>query len=121
MRGSSTKITYVRGGNYTPAAASGNCNGDGVGCILDLQAADNGETWSYYSGDGYGSANITGGATTVNGGNGLFYGITVNASNIVIDGLNLHNFQYAAVRSTGVGPHSSEQHVRESDDHDEQC
>jgi len=94
--GGAAKITYIRGGTYTPAQVA-NCDGDGVPCVLDLQSADSGTTWQYYPPDGYDSADITGGSTGV--GVGMYYMISVHVANVTINGLNLHNFQYAAVHS----------------------
>ena len=94
--------TYIRAGSYTPPSVA-NCNGEGVTCMLDLQAADNGETWSYYPPDGIDSADFTGGSTAF--GNGLYYMISDHASNITINGLSLHNFQHSGVHSGG-GAHS---------------
>lgn len=88
MRGSGTKVTYVRAGSYAPAAT------------IALTSSDNGETWSYYPPDGYITADITGGST--NGSNGLssIYSLDT-ASNVTINGLALHNFSYAGVASEG--------------------
>jgi hypothetical protein len=98
MAGSSTKITYVRGGTYTPALISA-CEGSANTCLLDLESADAGETFQYYPPDGYGSANITGGSNAV--GNGAFWCIDLHANNVTINGLHLHDCQYAMVRVTG--------------------
>lgn len=77
------KTTYVRAGTYANTS-------------LTLLAADNGETWSYYSGDGYDSALLDGGATSTGStGNRIF---TIDgASNITINGLGMRNFGAWAV------------------------
>lgn len=98
MRGSSVKTCYIRAGNYTPAAVS-SC-GIGGTCAVQLSTADNGETWSYYPPDNVDSADITGGTTAT--GNGLYVIFDVqDAANITINGLSLHNFDFAAIASIG--------------------
>jgi hypothetical protein len=100
MQASSTKTTYIRAGSYAPAAVSSNCGGNGFNCALDLGSADTGEQWSYYPPDGVNSADFTGGSTAK--GNGLFVLIDAdNTTNVTINGLSLHNFQFAAVASIG--------------------
>ena len=75
MQGSSTKITYVRGGTYHLSSS------------LSLSSADNGESWLYYPPDGVDSA-------VLDVGNTLSGGVIVlqGASNITIDGLKVQNF-----------------------------
>lgn len=99
MRASGTiKTTYIRGGSYTFATVA-SCDGTN-NCGINLQPADNGETWTYYPPDGYNSADFTGGSTT--GANGRYYGFFLSGtSNITINGLSIHNFRYAGVGSSG--------------------
>src|SRR5260370_27008210 len=70
MQASATKkTTYVRGGTYKPATTGGNCLwGDASGSSIGLSSADDGETWSYYPPDGYGSGILDGQSTTGNSG-----------------------------------------------------
>jgi hypothetical protein len=89
------KTCYIRAGSYAPGAASSNCDGDSHTCAVDLTAADNGETWSYYPPDGYDSALITGGSTA--SGNGP------NANNITFNGLTLHHFDYGGIDACDAG------------------
>ncbi len=99
MRASATvKTTYIRAGKYIlPKVA--NC-GDGESCGLFLGSEDSGETWSYYPPDGVNSADFTGGSTGV--GTGLYFAIyTSGSSNLTINGLSIHNFQYAGIGSLG--------------------
>ena len=100
MQASSTiKTTYIRAGSYTLPTIS-NCDGSGNSCGLSLNSADNGETWSYYPPDGYDSASLSGGSTAA--GTGLFYAIYVtNTNGLIINGLSIHNFQYAGIGSMG--------------------
>jgi hypothetical protein len=98
MQASSTiKTTYVRAGSYElpniPACAGGS------GCGLELVAADDGETWSYYPPDGVDSADLTGGST--GNGTGLVVILFIGASNVTVNGLSFHNFQYAGINSQG--------------------
>lgn len=98
MQGSGTKICYIRAGSYTPAGLNA-CNSRG-NCAVGLTSSDNGETWSYYPFDGIGTADITGGSTA--SGNGLwaiFY--TGGATGVTINGLSLHNFDFAGIQSGG--------------------
>ncbi len=98
MRAGSIKTTYIRGGTYAPASVAA-CDGSHP-CAVNLSAADNGETWSYYPPDGVDSASITGGST--NGSNGLFYIFWLgNVANPTINGLAMHNFGYGAIASVG--------------------
>jgi Right handed beta helix region len=104
MQGSATfKTTYVRAGTYTPAVTGGNCVwGNAAGSSIGLSSADEGETWSYYPPDGYGSAVLDGQSTAGNsggdGGNGT--GCAFGASqvaNVTIVGLEFQNYLYAAI------------------------
>jgi hypothetical protein len=98
MQASSTiKTTYVRAGSYQLPTIAG-CAG-GSGCGLNLTAADDGETWSYYPPDGVDSADLNGGST--GDGTGLVVAVYVGANNVTINGLSIHNFQYAGVNSGG--------------------
>jgi len=77
MRASSnSKTTYVRAGTYQPPMTGATClYGNAAGSAIELLAADQGETWSFYPPDGYGSAILDGQSTTGNsggtGGNGV--------------------------------------------------
>jgi hypothetical protein len=71
------KVVYVRAGTYANTA-------------LTLTAADNGETWSYYPSDGYDSAILDGGSTSVTTGGTPF--LIRGASNVTINGLTIQNF-----------------------------
>lgn len=98
MRGGSVKLTFIRAGNYAPAAIS--CSGGSDNCAINLTSSDVGETFSYYPPDGYNSASFTGGSTAQ--GNGLFILFHGSGStNVTINGLTLHNFQYAGVSENG--------------------
>jgi hypothetical protein len=101
MQGSSTiKTTYVRAGSYSlPTIAS--CGGSS--CGLNLVAADDGETWSYYPPDGIDSADLSGGST--GNGTGLVVAVYVGASHVTFDGLSIHDFQYAGINSQGGTDH----------------
>ena len=96
MQASSTiKTTYVRAGNYTlPVIAD--CGWSTSSCGLNLGSADNGETWSYYPPDGYDSASISGGSTGAGSGDyfAFFFNVT---NNLTINGLSIHNFQFAGI------------------------
>jgi hypothetical protein len=94
MQGSSKKTTYIRAGSYTFSTSA--CGGV---CGLSLGTADEGETWSYYPPDGVDSADFSGGAT--DGGTGLSVVISVGANDVTINGLSIHDFQYAAINSGG--------------------
>jgi hypothetical protein len=101
MQTSSTiKTTYVRAGSYVlPTIAD--CGGSS--CGLNLVAADDGETWSYYPPDGVDSADLSGGSTA--DGTGLVVAVYVSASHVTFDGLSIHNFQYAGINSQGGADH----------------
>jgi hypothetical protein len=96
MQASSTiKTTYIRAGSYTlPTLDCG-----GSSCGLNLTGADDGETWSYYPPDGVDSADFTGGSTS--SGTGLVTAFSVGAQNVTINGLSIHDFQYAGIGSGG--------------------
>jgi hypothetical protein len=96
MQESSTiKTTYVRAGSYTlPTVECGDST-----CGLSLIGADDGETWSYYPPDGVDSADFTGGSTAAD--SGLATDIGVGANDITINGLSIHDFQYAGIGSGG--------------------
>src|SRR5271170_1217832 len=70
MRASSTiKTTYVRAGTYKPPQAGGTCVwGNASGSSIELTSADQGETWSFYPPDGYGSAILDGQSIAGNSG-----------------------------------------------------
>ncbi len=101
MQGSATlKTTYVRAGSYQlPTITS--CGG--TSCGLNLVAADDGETWSYYPPDGVDSADLSGGSTS--NGTGLVVAVYVSASHVTFDGLSIHDFQYAGINSQGGADH----------------
>jgi hypothetical protein len=85
MRSSDVKTTYVRAGTYSDTS-------------LTLTTADNGETWSYYPGDGYDTAILDGGATS--GDTGENPVTILGGSNITLNGLTIRNFP-----QWGVGIH----------------
>ena len=102
MRASTmVKTTYVRAGTYQPAPSGGNCDwGNAAGSTIGLDSSDDGETWSGYPPDGYGSAILDGQSTTGNsggtGGNGT--GCAFGAStvkNLTIVGLQMQHYLYA--------------------------
>ncbi len=97
MRASSTiKTTYIRAGSYTlPTLDCGN----NTSCGFNLGGPDDGETWSYYPPDGVDSADFTGGSTSSS--TGLVIAMSVSAPNVTINGLSIHNFQYAGIGSGG--------------------
>jgi len=101
MQGGSTKLCYLRAGSYTPAAGPACGSGN---CAVNLgSTADNNETYSYYPPDGVDSASVTGGSTA--SGNGLWAIFDIgNASGVTINGLTLHDFDFAAIRTTGGAP-----------------
>jgi len=106
MEASGTKKTcYVRGGSYAPAAADASICSGTTTCAVGLSStSDNGLTFSYYPPDGYDSADITGGSTT--DGTGLWDIFWVgNTTGVTINGLKLHNFNYAGIDSGG-GAHA---------------
>jgi hypothetical protein len=104
MQASTTnKTTYVRAGTYQPAASGGNCVwGNAAGSTIALSSADQGETWSFYPPDGYGSAILDGQSTTGNsggtGGNGTGCGFGASqVSDVTIVGLQFQNYLYAGI------------------------
>jgi hypothetical protein len=104
MRGSATiKTTYVRAGTYQPPVAGGGCLfGNAAGSSIELTSADQGETWSYYPPDGFGSAILDGQSTQGNsggtGGNGAGCGFGLNqVQGVTITGLAFERYLYAAV------------------------
>jgi len=100
MQGSgTTKTCYIRAGTYTPASAGTACTSQGD--ALDLTSSDNGETWSYYPPDGYGTAIINGGAVA---NTGLGVGLCSSATNLTVNGLYFENFQIAGIQSSGSAP-----------------
>jgi len=101
MQASSTvKTCYIRAGTYTPASAGNGC-GFTNGAALLLGNSDNGETWSYYPSDGYGTAIINGQAS---GNTGLGFGICSSANNLVVNGLYFENFQISGITTSGSSP-----------------
>lgn len=107
MEGSSTKKTcYIRAGSYTPAAADASICGGTTTCAVSLgSASDNGQTWSYYPPDGVNSADISGGSTSST--TGLFDVFFIfNSTGVTINGLKIHNFEYAGIHSGG-GNHTA--------------
>jgi len=102
MQASATKkTTYVRAGTYQPAKTGGNCFwGDASGSSISLSSADDGETWSYYPPDGYGTAILDGQSTTGNSGGttGNGVGCAFGAStvkNVTVVGLQIQNYRYS--------------------------
>jgi Right handed beta helix region len=101
MQASSTiKTTYIRAGSYILPTLD--C-GSGTTCGLQLGSADDGETWSYYPPDGVDSADFTGGSTS--SGTGLVIALSVSANQVTINGLSIHDFQYAGIGSGGGADH----------------
>jgi hypothetical protein len=103
MRASSnSKTTYVRAGTYQPPMTGATClYGNAAGSAIELLAADQGETWSFYPPDGYGSAILDGQSTTGNsggtGGNGVGCAFAASgASGVRIVGLQFERYLYAA-------------------------
>lgn len=85
MRAGSIKTTFVRAGTYANTQ-------------LVLGASDNGQTWSYYSPDGYNTAILDGGASSpTTGGNPI---LIDGGSNITINGLKPTN-----CKNYGIGVH----------------
>jgi hypothetical protein len=82
MQQSTIKTTYLRAGTYSNVT-------------LTLSSQDNGETWSYYPGDGYNSAVIDGGASGPN--TGVDPISILGGSNITINGLKIQNFPDYAI------------------------
>ena len=116
------KTCYIRGGTYTGSGVGWNAQtttsagGWVVNEAVYLTSADNGETFSYYPGDGYNTAIFDGGAGTWSAASGAASGCTQNASpttamgrgfylqsttNVTIDGLTFRNFCYG-----GIGLHA---------------
>jgi hypothetical protein len=98
MRASaSIKTTLLRAGTYAAVASTATSNCDASGSTaIDLGASDDGETWSYYPPDGYGTAIIDGGSTSTT--TGLACGFAASgASNLTFIGLQLQRFQYSAI------------------------
>jgi hypothetical protein len=101
--GALKKTTYIRAGTYMPATTTnGSCLwGDSSGSSVGLSSADNGETWSFYPPDGYGSAILDGQSTTGNsggmGGNGTGCGFGDNgATDVTVVGLAFQHYRYSA-------------------------
>jgi uncharacterized protein (TIGR03437 family) len=98
MRAGGPQTTYVRAGFYSLPAVTQN----GVTYGLRLTAADNGQTWSYYPPDGYGSAILDGGSTSAT--TGIKELVTLDgASHVTIDGLQLQHFRWIGVGVHGGG------------------
>ncbi len=99
MQNSGTiKTCYIRAGTYHPTASGGGCVSHlGVGAV-NLTPSDNGETWSYYPGDGYNTAIIDGGSSL---GCAFYIG---GASNITINGIQMQNFLENGVGAVDAGP-----------------
>lgn len=98
MRASaSIKTTFLRAGTYTVTAstAASNCTGGGSTAI-DLGGPDDGETWSYYPPDGYGSAIIDGASTSASTGLACAFAAS-GASNLTFTGLQIQRFQYSGI------------------------
>jgi hypothetical protein len=103
MQASSTiKTTYVRAGTYKPPSTGGNCVwGNPAGSSIGLSSADQGETWSFYPPDGYGSAILDGQSTMGNSGGtggdgtGCAFGAS-QVSDVTIVGLQFQHYLYAA-------------------------
>lgn len=103
MRASTNiKTTYVRAGTYQPPKNGATClYGNSAGSSIELLSADDGETWSFYPPDGYGSAILDGQSTTGNsggtGGNGIGCAFAASgASAVRIIGLQFERYLYAA-------------------------
>lgn len=97
---STVKTCYIRAGTYTPASTGNGC-GFTNGAVLVLGSSDDGETWSYYPADGYGSAIINGKAS---GNTGLGFGICSSADNLTVNGLYFENFQISGITTSGNSP-----------------
>ena len=105
MRGSATvKTTYVRAGTYAPPQTGGTCVwGNVSGSSIELTSADQGETWSFYPPDGYGSAILDGQSTVGNsggtgGGNGVGCAFAAaQVSDVTVVGLQMQSYLYASV------------------------
>jgi hypothetical protein len=99
MQGSATiKTTYLRAGTYALSASSGtsNCYGGNGSAAIDLGSADDGETWSYYPLDGFGSAVLDGGSTSSTTGVACAFAAD-GASGLTFIGLQFQRLQYSAV------------------------
>ena len=98
MQGGSTKTCYIRSGSYAPPAIT-NCDGTNT-CALKLTSSDNGEIWSCYPSDRVDTADITGGSTSAS--NGMWEVIDIgSSSNIIINGLSIHDFIFGGIVSGG--------------------
>ena len=113
MRANSiNKTTYIRSGTSPqPPMTAGTCVfGNSAGSSIALSAADQGETWSFYPPDGYGSAILDGQSTVGNsggtGGNGVGCAFAAaGTSGVTIVGLQFERYLYAAFwiyQSSGV-------------------
>jgi hypothetical protein len=101
MQGGSTKTCYVRAGTYTPTGVSTSGCSAGLTAVLYLTTpADDGETWSYYPADGYGTAVINGQAS---GTSGIGYGVCNQGNNVTIDGLYWEHYRYYGLLTYGSG------------------
>jgi hypothetical protein len=91
------KTTYLRAGTYMLAAspAKSNCYQGGTAAI-DLGAADDSETWSYYPPDGLASAVLDGGSTSATTGVACAFAANA-ASNLTFIGLEFQRLQYSAI------------------------
>ncbi|HEY6462569.1 MAG TPA: right-handed parallel beta-helix repeat-containing protein, partial [Polyangiaceae bacterium] len=99
MQASTTiKTTYVRAGTYDLKAATGTSNCDyGMGSTaIDLNAADAGETWSYYPPDGFGTAILDGGSTSTTTGVACAFAGS-SAPKLTFVGLQMQHFQYSGI------------------------
>jgi hypothetical protein len=77
--------------------------GDASGSSIELTSADQGETWSFYPPDGYGSAILDGQSTAGNSGTGgsgngvgCAFGVS-QVSDVTIVGLQMQRYLYASV------------------------
>ncbi len=94
----SIKTTYLRAGSYALSASSGTSNCDyGMGTTaINLDAADSGETWSYYPPDGFGTAILDGGSTSPTTGVACAFAAS-NAPKLTFIGLQFQHLQYSAI------------------------
>jgi hypothetical protein len=109
MQASGTvKTTYVRAGVYTPVVSGGSCDwGSPAGSSIGLTSADDGETWSYYPPDGYGSAIIDGqstvGTSGPDGGNGTGCAFgDDHATDVSVIGLQFQSYRFSAFWGWGA-------------------